>query len=180
MLGADNGAIAELEAPMTSKARASCLAATLLMLASAGTAQTRPDFSGVWTMDEARSVSATQDGHVGPVAWHISQTPELLTVEIKRGPKSFTLVFTMYEKPPTAPAADKIPAYRGYWDGDKLVTETAQNIQGQTVTTKEVRSLQAEGREMLVERLVTVEHGYTFRGAKNYNTAKDIFVRQVR
>ena len=164
--------------PAFKTSRVSCLAAILLMLASVGSAQTRPDFSGVWTMDEARSVSATQDEYVGPVIWNVSQTPQLLTVEMKRGPKSFTLTFTMYEKPPTAPAADRIPSYRGYWDGDKLVTETAQNIQGQTVTTKEVRSLQADGREMVVERLVTVEHGYTFRGAKNYNTAKDIFVRQ--
>src|SRR5688572_17235501 len=119
-----DAAIAELEALMT---RASCLAATFLMLVSVAMAQTQPDFSGVWTMDEARSVSATQDGYVGPVAWHVTQTPQLLTIEIKRGPKSFTLNFTMYEKPPTAPAADRIPSYRGYWDGDKLVTETAQN-----------------------------------------------------
>ena len=157
---------------------ASCLTATLLMLTSADIMQTQPDFSGTWTMDETRSVSATQDEFVGPVAWRISQTPEQMTVEITQGPKSFTLSFKMYDKPPTTAAAEKIPSYRGYWDGDRLVTETALNIQGQTVTTKEVRTLQVGGREMLVERLVTVEHGYTFRGAKNYNTAKDVFVRQ--
>lgn len=157
--------------------RAVCAVATVLVLSPGSAAQTKPDFSGTWTMDEARSVSATHDTFVGPVVWIIKQTDQEMTVDIKRGPKSFTLTYKLYNKMPTGASTEGVPSYRAYWEGDSFVTDTAQNIQGQTVTTREVRTLQAEGREMVVERLVKVEHGYTLRGAQSYNTAKDTFVK---
>ncbi len=157
--------------------RAVLTVATVLVLSAGSAAQTKPDFSGIWTMDEARSVSATHDTFVGPVVWMIKQNDQEMTVDVKRGPKSFTLTYKLYGKMPTGPATEGVPSYRGYWEGDTLVTETAQNIQGQTVTTKEMRTLQPGGREMVVERLVKVEHGYTLRGAQSYNTAKDTFVK---
>jgi hypothetical protein len=163
-----------LEAPMIRLILA--LAAVLATTLSA-TAQGRPDHSGTWTMDEARSESPTHEGFAGPVVWVITQTPQELAVEIKRGPKAVTLTYKLYDKQPTSPSTEGVPSFRGYWDGDRLVTETAQNIQGQTVTTKETRTLQAGGRELVVERLIIVEHGYTLKGTQNYNTAKDVFTR---
>ena len=101
-----------------------------------------------------------------------------MIVDIKRGPKTFTLTYKLYDKPPSRRRRGRqCRPIGGYWDGDTLVTETAQNIQGQTVTTREMRTLQPGGREMLVERLVQVEHGYTLRGAQSYNTAKDMFTK---
>jgi hypothetical protein len=163
-----------LEAPMTRLllALAAVLATTPIL-----TAQTRPDHSGTWTMDEARSESPTHEGFTGPVVWVIKQTPQELAVDIKRGPRAVTLTYKLYDKQPTGPSTEGVPSFRGYWDGDRLVTETAQNIQGQTVTTKEIRTLQAGGRELVVERLIIVEHGYTLKGTQNYNTAKDVFTR---
>ena len=154
--------------------------AMVVVLTAPGVAQTPQtpiDFSGTWALDESRSVSATHEGFVGPVTWTITQSAKAMIVDIKRGPKQFTLTFRLFEKPPLGPGSEGIPSYRGYWDGNQLVTETAQNIQGQTVTTKEIRTLLNGGREMLVERLVNVEHGYTLRGAQSYNTAKDYFRR---
>ncbi len=151
--------------------------AALATLAAAGTAQSPPDFSGTWTLDEARSESPTHEGFVGPVRWVIRQSAREMIVDITRGPRTMTLTYTLYDKPPTGIAAGGVPSYRGYWDGDRLVTETAQNIQGQTVTTREVRALALDGREMQVERIVQVEHGYTLKGAQNYNTAKDLFTK---
>jgi hypothetical protein len=69
---------------------------------------------------------------------------------------------------------------RAYWDGLKLVTEGAGNVQGQTVSVREARTLNASRTEMTIESTVTVQHGYTFRGAKNYATAKDIYTRTAR
>lgn len=153
--------------------------AIVTALASFTTAQERPDLSGTWTMDESRSESPTHAGFVSPVTWVIRQSPRELIVDIKRGPKTMTLTYTLYHKPPTGAAAGGVPSYVGYWNGETLITETAQNIQGQTVTTKEMRTLQQEGQLMQVERIVQVEHGYTLRGAQNYNTAKDLFTKVV-
>ena len=147
------------------------------LLVPATNAQQRPDFSGTWTMDEARSDSSTHEGFVGPVTWLIRQSARQLVVDIKRGPKSMTLNFTIYDKPPGGPASAGVPSYVAYWVGDTLVTETAQNIQGQTVTSKEIRTLQTGGQQMDVARTVQVEHGYTLRRGQNYSTAKDVFIK---
>ncbi|HYP05003.1 MAG TPA: hypothetical protein VER03_02115, partial [Bryobacteraceae bacterium] len=61
--------------------------------------------------------------------------------------------------------------------GPKLATETHRNVNRATVTVKEVRSLDAKGKEMTVDRTLMVQHGYTMRGAKNYSSGKDVFVR---
>lgn len=154
-------------------------AAVLLALGSRPVAQPLPDYSGTWTMDESRSVSATQDGFVRPVVWTIQQSERAVTVAITRGAKQFTLTFPMLRKAPAAPP-DEVPSSRAFWNEDHLVTELAQSVHGQALITREEWTLQADGRELLIERLVRVEHGYTMRGARSYNTAKDVFVKAVR
>jgi len=141
-------------------------------------AQTRPDFSGSWTMDEKRSGSPGVPPFVGPVVWVIKQSSQVMVVDMTRGDKTQTVTYTLLDKMPANKPAPDV-SHRGYWDGDRLVTETIQNIQGQTVTTREVRSLSNDGREMMVERIVEVEHGYTFKGAQNFSSVKDIFIRRT-
>ena len=152
--------------------------ATMLALAVVSAAQTKPDFSGTWTMDESRSVSATQDAFVGPVVWTIQQGERTVVVDIKRGPKQFTLTFPVLKSTPTGPP-DDVPSARAFWNEDRLITELAQSVQGQAVITREEWRLQAGGRELLIDRLVNIQHGYTMRGARSYNTAKDVFVKAV-
>jgi hypothetical protein len=147
-----------------------------LTLGPAVALQTRPDFSGTWRLDEERSISPTYPGFVGPVVWVITQAPDTMTVEIRRGERAFTAVFTIFDKPPAGPP--RPPSYRAHWDGDTLITETTQDIEGQTVVTREARSLQNDGREMIVERIVQVEHGYSARGARSYGSGRDTFVRK--
>src|SRR5262245_15764656 len=156
---------AELEVPPMT--RLLLTIGIVLTLAAAAAPQTRPDFSGTWTLDDDRSISPTYPGFVGPVVWVITQTPETMTVEVHRGPRTFTVAYTLYDKLPTGPVP-KPPSYRGHWEGETLVTESAQDIEGQTVETKETRSLASGGREMIVERIVQIEHGYTVRGARSY------------
>ncbi len=50
-------------------------------------------------------------------------------------------------------------------------------ISGQTVSTKQSLTLDPESKELIVERLVIVQHGYTLRGTRNYATVKDAFTR---
>src|SRR5262245_57087918 len=154
-----------------------------LLLAPAITAQTRPDFSGTWKLDEDRSDSAAQAGFAGPIVWRITQSAAELTVEMRQAEKAVSITYTIGAGKPGAAvnrAATDPAEYLGYWQGETLITETNQTIQGQTVTTREVRTLARNGQEMIVERTVNVQHGYTLRGAQSYNTAKDTFVRMPR
>ena len=149
----------------------------VLTLGSSAALQTRPDFSGTWQLDEGRSISPTYAGFVGPVVWVVTQSPDTMTVEIHRAARAYTIAFSLADKPFTAPAA-KPPTYRGYWDGESLVTESTQDIEGQTVITREVRSLRNDGREMIVERIVQVQHGYNVRDGRNYGSGRDTFVKK--
>lgn len=151
---------------------------TALTIGSTGAAQDHPDFSGTWKLDEARSVSPTYDGFIGPVTWVITHTPAALVVDITRGPRTFTLTFAIRAPSPASAAKPDAATYRASWEGDRLITESTQEIQGQTVMTKSALSLQAGGRELIVDRIVQVEHGYTLRGARSYGSGKDTFVKQ--
>jgi hypothetical protein len=139
-------------------------------------AQSKPDFSGTWTMDEARSESSHYPDFVGPVIVVITQTPTELTVETKRGGTTSSLVYRIVDAPraqTATPADAKVgPPFNSYWNGSSLVSETVQNVP-YTVRNKEVRTLSDDGREMTVETTMIVEHGYTLSGTQNYGTGMD-------
>ncbi|MEO8126959.1 MAG: hypothetical protein ABI822_07695, partial [Bryobacteraceae bacterium] len=63
------------------------------------------------------------------------------------------------------------------WDGPKLITQTQRNINHTAVTVTEVLSLGTGRKEMTVNRTLTVQHGYSWDKAKNYSSAKDVFVK---
>ena len=68
---------------------------------------------------------------------------------------------------------------RAYWEGDRLITETMHALSGQTVTMREALTIAPDGKELFVERVVEVEHGYAMRGAKNNSMVRDVFVRMI-
>jgi hypothetical protein len=153
------------------------LSTALLLVTSTATQTqpTRPDFSGTWTMDEARSGSPGHAEFIGPVVWVIQQTAESMVVEIKAGDQRTTYTYTLHDTLPKE--APGVPSYRGFFEGNQLITESLLDIQGKTVTMRQVRTLENDGREMIVERVVEVEHGYTLKDAQNYSTVKDVFLK---
>ena len=150
-----------------------------LVLPVVALAQQKPDLSGTWVMDVERSESATQDGHSGPITYVIQQTPDSLVIEARRGERSDRVTYKLAASEKVAGPMEGVPASRAYWDGEKLVTETARPVQGQTVTTKETRYLTGT-TEMTVESILEVEHGYTLRGVKTFGTARDVFKKSGR
>ena len=146
-------------------------------------AQPRPDLSGTWSMDDKRSGSVGHEGFAGPVVWTIQQADASITLLRRHGTTVAPFVYVVREKPDSAAADTAVtspvgeaPGHRAYWNGAQLVLETLQNVQGKTVTTKEVLTLNAN-REISVERVLEVEHGYSMKGAKNFSAVTDVFVR---
>jgi hypothetical protein len=152
------------------------LASTLLQ----PTAASLPDFSGTWTLDEGRSDSARQEKFVSPMVVVISRADAAtLVVETRRGDQVEVTKFTI-EVTPERPGAIGAGTRRAYWDGPKLVTEGAGNLQGQTVSIRSLRTLNATATEMTVESTVAVQHGYTLRGAQTYALVKDVYTRSAK
>lgn len=157
-----------------------------LLLSVPGCSQQVADFSGVWRMDAARSESAHQAVPIGPVTLIIKSTGGELSIESrranngKRGVSTETLKFTLDGSETVVPdnsgAAIKT---RAHLTGAKLITETARNIQGSTVTTVQTFSLHANGKEMIIDKTLTVQHGYQSTSADANNTGRgtDVFVR---
>ena len=158
---------------------APALLSSVVMLCSVLVGQTQPDFTGTWTMDVVRSGSPTHEGFVGPVVWTIHQSPKAFVLDRKHGKKSLEFTYVWLDIADVNRDATVSPSgeHRASWDGSRLVIQTLQTIQGKTVTTRETLSLTGNGRELTVERVLEVEHGYTMKDAKNFTVVKDVFTR---
>ena len=149
-----------------------------LMTPLAGTPDTKTNFSGTWEIDSTRSESPQARDSKGSETVVIKQTEFEFSVERRRDGQSETIVYKMDGSETEKPAPDNGPyRWRAKWDGSKLTTETHRNINGKTITIIEVRTLADNGKEMTVNRSLTVQHGYHGREANNYASAKDLFVK---
>lgn len=152
----------------------SFVAAVMLSL----TTQAPADFSGTWTMVADRSGSPQQSQPVTKMTFVIAQAADQIRIESTSNadkPITSSYPFGPAPKQPTEPlSADQA---RAYWQGNKLVVERGGTINGQTVSAKQLLSLNADRSELTVERTVIVQHGYTLRGTPNYATVTDVFVR---
>lgn len=158
---------------------ATSLAALALLLPCMTGAPGSSDFSGTWEMDAARSESAHSSAANGPVTLVIKQTPSELSIETQRGDQRETIVYKLDGSQTEKPAEDNGPfQWRSQWQGTKLMTETHRNVNRATVTIKEILSLDEKAKEMTVDRTLTVQHGYSMRGSKNYSSGKDVFVKR--
>jgi len=149
--------------------------------------QSPPDFSGVWKMDPARSESAHQAVPIGPVVLVVKQTPTAITIETRRSPagstkfQSETLTYLLNGADTTNGEEDgKRVRTKARWDGASLITETERNVNGASVTTKFIHTLNASRREMKLDKTLMVQHGYQFEGSKSYGTGTDVFVKSAQ
>jgi hypothetical protein len=124
-------------------------------------AQGTTNLSGTWTLDASRSDAPMARGGRGgrggggggrgggPV--QITQTADSITI----GQATYKL-----------DGSESVNEGRGgqvkskaHWDGTKLVIETTRDMQGMSMTSKEVRSLSADGKEMTVETNFSTPQG---------------------
>ena len=155
-------------------------AACIVVLATVGlAAQSRPDFSGRWSMDLERSEAAAQGQAIGPVEVVITQLPNEVQIATTRSGNTETVRYLPAEMKPSSQGQ---PIGRFRWDGPKLITTLVTDINKQAITVEEVRSLNPAGTEMTVELSLVVEHGYQsggtglLRSQNSPNTAKGINV----
>ena len=149
------------------------LAAALVQAAPAPAAPA--DFSGVWTLDPARSdmvrnnrridrqLSISQDGSNFRVTPMAAPGVETVTAEIE-GP---------------TPADAGTLRSKAFWDGPAMVTQQDLQVNGMAVTIKRGHILTAPG-EMLVETQLMMHHGYKEGEALPTGVARDVYVRSAR
>jgi hypothetical protein len=146
------------------------------------------DFSGTWKMDATRSESAHQAVPVGPSTLVIRLSEGALIMETTQheaggGPGFHEILNLRLDGAETTSPTDSGAPVTGkaHWDGARLVVETSRNVQDSTVTTTYVHTLSANGREMTIDKTLTVQHGYMgVAAAPSTGHGKDIFVRVAK
>jgi hypothetical protein len=141
--------------------------ACAVILPFAARAQGKTDFSGTWTLDAAKSDAPMGRGGrgggrgggapAGPIT--ITQTAGDLTQ--KRGEQTLTYKLDGSESKNQVQGRGGMQdvASKAHWDGAKLIIETTRDMGGMSITTKETRSLSADGKEMTVETAVSTPQG---------------------
>jgi len=157
----------------------------MLGVAPLSAADNRGSFAGAWKMDPARSESAHQDVPSGASTLVIRLTDTEISMETTRieeaKPFHETLTFRLdgSETTSTGDGGVKVSG-KAHWDGPRLVVETVRNIQDSTVTTLYIHTLSPNGRDLTIDKTLTVQHGYQGASAPTTGHGKDVFVRVAR
>jgi hypothetical protein len=130
-------------------------------------AQSKPDFSGTWTMDAAKSDPPPQGrggrGSGGASSMTIKQTGSELAItsEGRQGSQTMTYKLDGSESSNQVMGRGGAQTVKSTakWDGSSLVIETTRDFQGTAITTKEVRRLDNGGKEMVVESTTQTPQG---------------------
>lgn len=147
------------------------LAAAILQAAASQAALgPRADFSGVWTLDPARSETLTAGGQIERrvVVTHSGASFRVAPAAAGETVVTFPIV--------EAAARAGSPG-AAYWDGPALVTERQGTINGKSVTIKQSRRLTPGGAEMEVDTTVAIQHGYAEGEPLPQSKAHDVYVR---
>jgi hypothetical protein len=130
-------------------------------------AQGKPDFSGTWTLDTAKSDPAPQGrgggGGMGggPITIKQTATELSITSEGRGGPQTLTYKLDGSESTNQVMGRGGAQSVKSTakWDGSSLVIDTTRDFNGMTITTKEVRRLDNGGKEMIVETTAQTPQG---------------------
>src|SRR5437773_2904180 len=139
--------------------------ATAVVLPFYAHAQAKPDFSGTWTLDTAKSDPAPQGrgggGGAGTVTIKQTGTELAVTSEGRQGPQTMTYKLDGSESTNQVMGRGGAQTVKSTakWDGSSLVIDTTRDVNGATITTKEVRRLDGGGKEMVVESTTQTPQG---------------------
>jgi hypothetical protein len=129
-------------------------------------AQSKPDFSGTWTLDTAKSDPAPQGrggggGGAGSVTIKQTAAELAITSEGRQGPQTLTYKLDGSESSNEVMGRGGAQTVKSKakWDGASLVIDTTRDFQGMSITTHEVRRLDNGGKEMVVEMTAQTPQG---------------------
>ncbi len=138
-------------------------ALAVALIAQAMTAA-KPDFSGTWTLDAAKSDPApTGRGGGGAGTMTIKQTGTELSIQTegRQGPQTMTYKLDGSESKneQMGRGGAQTIVSKAKWDGASLVIDSTREIQGMSITTHEVRKLDSGGKEMKIETTIQTPQG---------------------
>ena len=121
-----------------------------------------PDFSGSWKLNPARSNFGSFPAPQSATR-KITQTGVRLSItNVQTGAKGAVtteLVYTTDGKPVTNESKGGESKGSAQWIGDKLMIESSRDVQGTTLTQKDIWTLSPDGKTLTVDSHVTLPNG---------------------
>jgi hypothetical protein len=140
-------------------------------------------FVGTWTMDPARSESGHREVPIDAITLVIRLKGNALTMETTRreGGKNDYHEKLMFkddgsETVQRGNAGIKVTS-KAHWEGSSLVLETSRQINGSMVSTVYAHTLSPDGKEMVMDKTLNVEHVHI---ADTAGHGEDTFIRAGR
>ncbi len=125
-------------------------------------AQPKPDFSGTWTLDASKSDAPMgRGGRGGGAPGPITISQDANTLTQKRGEQTLVYKLDGSESSNDVQGRGGVQTVKSkaHWEGPKLIIESTREIQGFALTTKEERSLSADGKELTVQTTASTPQG---------------------
>lgn len=171
--------------------RVMCFASlvALMLTAAPHAAQEAQRFTGTWTMDMTRSETAAQGADASPrlpITITISEQSDRLSIvrEVDGREERATYRFEARAaaERPVGTSGERLPAIEpvfAEWKDGQLVTTTVYRVNGTPLKKIESRTLSADGREMVVETQLQMQHGYqsSSNQPQGYTTARDVYMK---
>ncbi|MSV35439.1 MAG: hypothetical protein EXQ47_07555 [Bryobacterales bacterium] len=121
-----------------------------------------PNLSGEWKLNLARSNFGSFPAPLG-ITRTIKQEGLTLTMTIvQKGPQgeiTSQLTYTTDGKPVTNKMQGGDSQSSAQWIGDKLMIESSREIQGATLTQKDIWTLAPDGKTLTIDSRVTLSNG---------------------
>jgi len=132
----------------------------------------KPDFSGTWTLDMAKSDmgQGRPGAPAAKVTLEIKQTPAILAITRKVGERSETAT----EKLDGSDSINKSPSGQDIkstnrWEGSTLVTKSVMSTGQGIVESTFLRSLSADGKVMTIDTTMKTPNGNVKKMKLIYN-----------
>jgi len=122
-----------------------------LAVAGLAMAQAKPDFTGTWALDTAKSDQGGGGGRGGPAGpMTIKQTADTLTTEMTRGENKVTATYKLDGTESVNTTGMGESKSTAKFDGAKLVIKTVRETPNGTMESTATYTLSADGKEMTV------------------------------
>lgn len=130
------------------------VAVMVLAVAGLSFAQAKPDFSGKWALDTAKSdqMGGRQGGGGTPAPMTVKQTAAELTQEVVRGANTMTTVYKLDGTESVNKTQRGESKSTAKFDGAKLVIKTATEGPNGTMEFTATWTLSADGKELTIVR----------------------------
>lgn len=140
------------------------LAAGIVLIAGAIHAgpNTAPNLSGEWKLNLSKSNYGSFPAPLGATRKIVQSGLKLSMTTIQRGPKgevTSQLNYTTDGKESVNPSPGGESKGSAQWIGDKLMIESSREIQGTVLKQKEIWTLSADGKTLMIDAHVSLPNG---------------------